>query len=89
MGLRAQFEGLVNLKKRFGQQANFYFVYGKEAFPNESEWPAPVPDAKPVLATTTVQERCRVAERFLKNISNELTVLIDSNTPSTSQTKSS
>ena len=77
MGLRAQFERLVELKSRWRNRADFYLVYGREAFPVESKWPAPVPDGKPVPNPTTVQQRCQVADRFLANVSNELTILVD------------
>ena len=77
MGLRAQFEGLVELKKRFDKKADFFLVYGREAFPQQSQWPAPVPDGEPVNAAKTVDERCEVAERFLENVSSEIPILID------------
>ena len=77
MGLRSQFESLVELQNRFAEKADFYLVYGREAFPQESRWPAPVPDGQPVADATTVQQRCAVAERFQKNVSDEIKILID------------
>ena len=77
MGLRAQFERLVQLKSRWGQTADFYLVYGREAFPQESEWPAPVPDGKQVSNPTTVEQRCQVARRFQESVSEVVPILID------------
>ena len=77
MGLRSQFEGLVELKSRWKHKADFYLVYGREAFPMESKWPSPVPDGNPVANATTVEQRCDVAQRFLDNVSQQIPVLID------------
>ena len=77
MGLRAQFELLANLKKRFADEADFYFVYGREAFPAQSQWPAPVPDDQPVRNPDTLQERAALAQRFAASISSEIPILLD------------
>lgn len=77
MGLRSQFESLLELKSRWENKADFYLVYGREAFPQQSQWPAPVPDGKPVANPNTVEQRCEVAERFQEHVSNDISILIN------------
>ncbi|MEM7052199.1 MAG: hypothetical protein AAF604_21210 [Acidobacteriota bacterium] len=77
MGLRSQFGSLVELERRWRGQADFYLVYGREAFPSESRWPAPVPDGEVVSAPTSLAERSVLAERFRAQVSDHLPLLLD------------
>ena len=77
MGLRAQFEHIESLKEQWSDKADFYLVYGREAFPQESRWPAPVPDDRPVCSPNSLDERASLAKRFLASISSEIPVMVD------------
>ena len=77
MGFRSQFESLVRLGERWQGEAAVFMVYGKEAFPQESRWPAPVPDGKPVFAPRTAAARLELVERFAQEIGGQLPILVD------------
>ena len=77
MGFRSQFESLIEFAERRKGEADVYMVYGREAFPQESRWPSPVPDAKPVYDPRTLDSRLEVVSRFAAEIGAELPFLVD------------
>ena len=52
-------------------------VYGKEAFPAEARWPAPVPDGLPVLDPKTLESRLALVSRFAGQIGGQVPFLVD------------
>ncbi|MEM6706896.1 MAG: deiodinase-like protein [Acidobacteriota bacterium] len=68
MGLRSQLGSVATFAERWRGVADVLVVYIKEAFPAESQWPAPVPDGAPVNAARTLDERVALARRFADNL---------------------
>ena len=77
MGFRSQFESLVQFHQRFQNRADIYMVYGKEAFPEESAWPAPALDGQTIRAPRTEDQRLALVERFARDIGDEIDFLVD------------
>ncbi len=77
MGFRSQFESLVAASVRWGDRADVWMVYGREAFPAESRWPAPVPDGRPAAAPRTLDQRLDLVRRFAAGVGAELPFLVD------------
>lgn len=77
MGFRSQFESLVAASARWADRADVWMVYGREAFPAESRWPAPVPDGRPAPAPRTLEQRLDLVRRFADGVGGELPFLVD------------
>ena len=77
MGFRSQFESLLRFHSLYADEADIYMVYGREAFPQEARWPAPVPDGRPVSAPTVFEERLALVTRFANTLGNEVPFLVD------------
>lgn len=77
MGFRSQFESLVRFRERWSSVADIYMVYGREAFPEESRWPAPIPDGKPVFDPQSLEARLELVSRFAAGIGGEIPFLVD------------
>ena len=78
MGFRSQFESLAQFARAWASHADVLMVYGKEAFPAESKWPAPVlPQEQLVHSPRTLDERRRLAERFVTEFDPPFDVLVD------------
>ena len=77
MGFRSQFESLVELHQRWHDTADIYMVYGREAFPEEAGWPAPVPDGEPVSDPRTLESRLELVSRFAGSFGDRLPFLVD------------
>ena len=77
MGFRSQFESLVRFHERWRGTAAVFMVYGKEAFPAEARWPAPVPDGRPVFDPQTQEARLELVDRFAAEIGGQLPFLVD------------
>ena len=77
MGFRSQFESLVRFRERWKGEADVFMVYGKEAFPEESRWPAPVPDGQAVFDPRSVEARLELVGRFAAEIGSQVPFLVD------------
>ncbi len=74
---------LNKLAKTYGDAAQFYVVYIREAHAADSVWPMSVPDEGPINEPKTFEERCSVATKCATKLAIEFPALIDDLTDST------
>ena len=77
MGFRARVGDLNDAFARRGDDVDFLFVYGREAYPESHPTPAPIPNGPPVRVATTNEERCSTADRCVESLGIDLPTAVD------------
>lgn len=74
---RHQVKALKALKERYGDVADFYVVYIKEAHAADSRRPIPIKGEKPIKEPTSLKERKAVASKCMAKLNIDVPCLVD------------
>ena len=74
---RRQVGALNNLYRTYGDVAEFFVVYIREAHAADSDWPEPVAEEENIMQPTTYDQRRSVAGRCVAKLNMDIPCLID------------
>lgn len=65
------------MAKAYGDVAEFFVVYIREAHASDSKWPMAVPDREKILTPRTIGQRRTIAQKCLTKLKLDIPCLID------------